>query len=114
MPDEIDDLIHKVREDGPEVTTLACGILVRGPHPNPSRKGRLVLIMAGAESLGTGAACLAATASSRIELVGEKLAEKKINLADKNSKFWVLVQGKHNDEGMLDEQDVSVVDCGSL
>lgn len=102
------------RRNGPQVTTVACGILVRGPHPDPDKKGRLVLIMAGPESLGTGAACLAATASSRIELVREELAKKKIDLADKTSKFWVLVRGKCNNEGMLNEEDVTVLDCGLL
>jgi hypothetical protein len=99
-------------EGKPMVTTVACGILVRGPHP--TREGRLALIMAGPESLGTGAACLAATASSRIELVRDALSKKGIRLADKKARFWVLVRGEHNSQGMLDEEGVSVLDCGPL
>ena len=43
------------------------GLIVRGPHPKHPR--RMVTIMAGPHSLGTGAACLAATKS---HLVGDR------------------------------------------
>jgi len=85
------------------------GIIVRGPHPR--HPGRLVLITAGAHSLGTGAACLAATRSILIQKIRSKLPEGV--LEDKASTFWVLVKGKANSkDGLLDLEDVSIEEAG--
>lgn len=86
------------------------GILVRGPHPD--HQHRMVLIMAGAHSVGTGAACLAATRSAFIRQIKEKLPEG--TLADKKRAFWALVKGKLSDdeEGLLDMKGVEIVEVG--
>ncbi len=94
------------------MTTVDCGLLLRAPHPR--RPGRLVLIMAGPESLGTGTACLAATHSSCIEMVKAALFAKGIPLADKSIPFWVLLRGENGQDGMLDPKNVAVLECGGL
>lgn len=85
------------------------GILVRGPHPR--HPDRLVLVMAGPHSVGTGAACLAATRSLFIRQIKEMLPEG--TLADKRRAFWVLVKGKLNrPNGMLDMDGVNIEEAG--
>ena len=86
------------------------GIIVRGPHPdNPDR---LVLIMAGPHSLGTGAACLAVTKSPLIQQIKAALPSG-VDIAEKRRTFWVLVQGKaRDDDGHLDVEGVKVVEAG--
>ena len=88
------------------------GILVRAPHPNHPE--RIVLIMAGAHSLGSGAACIAATNSQKINDIQTRLrAHHRVNLADKSCAFWALVEGNSNDiDGGLDESGVRVVHVG--
>ena len=85
------------------------GLLVRGPHPIfPSR---LVMIIAGAHSLGTAAASLAATRSGIIERIHAKLPDGVME--NKNSTFWALVKGTVSPEDlMLDEAGVTVEDVG--
>ncbi len=93
------------------VHTLDHGIIVRGPHPHHPR--RLVLIMAGAHSLGSGAACLAATRSPLILKIKESLQSKNVDIADKKRTFWVLVKGEANKtDGLLDVEGVSIVETG--
>jgi hypothetical protein len=83
------------------------GIVVRAPHPD--YPGRMVLILAGAHSLGTAAACLAATRSPLIR----EIKAKGIDLADKKQAFWVLVRGTANPKDyLLDEEGVTVVEAG--
>jgi hypothetical protein len=83
------------------------GLIVRGPHPRHS--GRLVMILAGSHSLGTGAACLAATRSPLIR----QIKGKGIDIADKKLSFWALVKGKANtDDCLLDLKGVEVVEAG--
>jgi len=93
------------------IHTLDHGIIIRGPHPkNPNR---IVLIMAGAHSLGTGAACLAATRSSLIREIQSALPKKE-DLADKNKTIWVLVQGKASEkDNLLDADGVSILRAGT-
>lgn len=87
------------------------GIIVRGPHPFCSN--RVVLIMAGAHSLGTGAACLAATRSVLLRKVKQALPES-VDFADKSQPFWVLVKGTGSKtDRLLDEADVQIVEAGS-
>ncbi|MBI4473320.1 MAG: hypothetical protein HY646_11680 [Acidobacteria bacterium] len=66
------------------------GLILRGPHP--FHRKRMVTIMAGTRSLGTGAACLAATSSDLIRQTAQKL-EGKADLADRDRMIWVLVKG---------------------
>ncbi|MBL8761326.1 MAG: hypothetical protein JNL50_08500 [Phycisphaerae bacterium] len=93
---------------GAEVTE-DWGLLVRGPHPQHPK--RQVLILAGPRSIGTGAACLAAT---RSELVSE-IAKKLHGLADLTTRdraIWALVHGKTSEDGHLDAANVTVQDAG--
>lgn len=92
------------------------GIVVRGPHPK-YQENRLVLIMAGPHSLGTGAACLAATRSPLIQEIGRRLKEEcDVNLADKDKTIWALVKGNlrrsRSGGALLDVKDVSVQEVG--
>ena len=84
------------------------GIIVRGPHPD--HPDRIVLIMAGPHSLGTGAACLAATRSPLIQEIKDALPEGVIE--DKQRTFWVLVRGVGGEDGLLDMEGVSIVEAG--
>jgi hypothetical protein len=85
------------------------GIVVRSAHPDlPADSGRLVVILAGGHSLGTGAACLAATRSSTIRAIREKLP-KTHDFEDKTRAFWALIKGTAASDHMLDEAGVEVV-----
>ncbi len=85
------------------------GLIVRSPHPDlPADAGRLVVILAGARTLGTGAACLAATRSALIREIREKLP-KTHQFEDKTHAFWALIKGTAGSDGMLDEACVEVV-----
>jgi hypothetical protein len=85
------------------------GLVFRGPHP--AHPDRLALVMAGAHSLGTGAACLAATRSSLIQEIRTKLPPG--TLEDKTSTFWALVKGTVNrDDFLLDEDGVTIEEAG--
>jgi hypothetical protein len=101
--------IEKIGPDKADVWTQDYGIIVRGPHPQ--HPDRLVLIIAGAHSLGTGAACLAATRSALIKQIKEKLPEGA--LEDKTRTFWVLVKGRASGrDHLLDEDGVSIEEAG--
>jgi hypothetical protein len=93
---------------GEDVWVEDYGIIVRGPHPKFPE--RLVMIMAGAKSLGTGAACFAATRSVFIQRIRSKLPEGV--LEDKTSSFWVLVKGTAARDGLLDADGVSIEEAG--
>lgn len=94
---------------GKQIWVEDYGIIIRGPHP--IHPDRLVLIMAGAHSLGTGAACIAATYSPSIKKIQNSLPE--MVLADKSKSFWVLVKGEASKkDGLLDHDSVTIVDCG--
>jgi hypothetical protein len=90
------------------VWTTDYGIIVRGPHPE--HPGRSILVMAGSHSLGTGAACLAATRSSLIHEIRRKLPPGV--LENKSVAFWALVKGSVNRKGfLLDDSGVSIVEA---
>jgi hypothetical protein len=103
----------ETRRIGPKkevVHTVDHGIIVRGPHPD--YPDRLVLIMAGNHSLGSGAACLAATRSPLIQQINDLLPPKK-NIAKKDITFWALVRGEVSKrDSLLDMEDVKVVEAG--
>ena len=101
----MEDLLH----GGSQTWTEDYGLIVRGPHP--FHDGRLVLVVAGAHSLGTGAACMAATRSDLIRQIRTALPEGI--LQDKRSRFWVLVKGRVNrQDGLLDPEGVTVEEAG--
>jgi nucleoside 2-deoxyribosyltransferase len=85
------------------------GLIVRGPHPRHPR--RTVTIMAGPHSLGTGAACLAATKSKLVREISKRFAGV-IDLTARNRTFWVLVKGKPGADDHLDAENVSIIDGG--
>ncbi len=69
---------------GPEKGTIHTkdyGLVIRCPHPRYS--DRIIVIMAGAHSLGTGGACMAATRSVLIQQLREALPNKS-DFSDQN------------------------------
>ncbi len=109
--DAVLDEVHTV--DGTATVFVEdWGIVVRGPHRD--HPDRLVLVMAGGHSLGTGAACLAATRSPLIKQIAMRRKDKcDADLADKRAAFWVLVRGKASaSDTLLDMEGVSVEDVG--
>lgn len=103
----------ETRRIGPKkdiVHTVDHGIVVRGPHPDYS--DRLVMIMAGSHSLGTGAACLAATRSILIQQIKDALPAGA-DFADKKLTFWALVRGAVSKrDSLLDMEDVKIMEAG--
>jgi hypothetical protein len=91
------------------IWTSDYGIIVRAPHPK--YPGRIILIIAGAHSLGTGAACVASTRSCYIKKICTKLPSKV--LEDKKSCFWVLVKGNvDRKDFLLNEDDIQIEEAG--
>ena len=85
------------------------GLVIRSPYP--IFPDRLVAIMAGAHSMGSGAACLAATRSLLIRAIREKLPSDR-NFEDKRNTFWALVHGEAAEDGLLDETGVRIEEAG--
>jgi len=111
-PVALGENVRPVGSEGLQVHVEDWGLVLRGPHPH--RKKRIALLLAGAHSLGTGAACLAATRSGLIERIERKLAPD-VTLADKHRTIWALVKGHINDaDGHLDEDGVTVCDAGAI
>jgi len=91
--------------------TKDYGIIVRGPHPDHS--DRLLMVMAGPHSLGTGAACLAATRSPLIQEIKARLAAIDVKLTDRDQAFWVLVSGRlKRQENIIEMGDVTIEEVG--
>ena len=87
------------------------GIIIRGPHPE--HPGRIIMVMAGPHSLGTGAACLAATRSPLIQQIRDALPDG-VDLADKDRTIWALVRAEANRKDyLLDLEGVTVVEAGA-
>lgn len=87
------------------------GLILRGPHPR--HEGRHVLVLAGTRSLGTGAACLAATLTEFIEEIRGGLPGD--GLEDKTNVVWALVKGKPDPlDGHVSPKYVSIEDMGVL
>lgn len=110
---DVQILPHKKRDTGGSEGVVPIedyGIIVRGPHP--SFPDRLITIMAGPHSLGTGAACIAATRSALIRRISELLPGSE-GIVDKRGTFWVLVKGVASDEDeLLDVDGVTVEEAG--
>lgn len=95
---------------GPLVATLDHGIILRAPHP--TFPDRIMMLMAGPHSLGTGAACLAATSSRLIAQIQEKLPQG-VRLGDKKRAIYALVQGRVSEsDGHLDPEGVRILEAG--
>jgi hypothetical protein len=111
--EELESRVEQIGDPPETIFTRDHGIVVRGPHPE--HPDRMVLIMAGAHSLGTGAACLAATRSSTIAQIREKLPGYPDSnvLADKDHTLWALVRGEVNrTDYLLDADGVEVIEAG--
>jgi hypothetical protein len=101
-----------VEIEGWKVHTVDYGLIVRGPHPK--FPGRIAMVMAGAHSLGSGAACLAATNSRLISLIQEKLP-KDVRLADKQRTIYAYVKGTVDEsDHHLYAEGVEVLEAGEL
>ena len=85
------------------------GLIVRGPHP--VHKDRMVMILAGPHSLGTGAACLAATKSPLIRKISDRLGGEA-QLMARDQALWVLVKGMPDINAHLYTEGVSIVNAG--
>ena len=105
----VEGRLEDLKGSGKPIWTEDYGLIVRGPHP--FHRGRLVMVVAGAHSLGTGAACIAATRPERIREIKNSLPDGV--LEDKNSRFWVLVKGAVNrEDGLLDPTGVTIQEAG--
>jgi hypothetical protein len=101
-------LTSRERKDG---WRADYGLLVRGPHP--WAPGRIITIMAGGRSTGSGAACLASTQPELIRKL--RSTYPQINLEDKTQTFWALVSGKFRDpDRLLHWADVTIEDAGVI
>jgi len=77
----------------------------------PQWPGRTVMILAGAHSLGTAAACMAATRSEIIEAIAARLGDVDLSQTDRT--IWVLVKGTTpRPDWHLDPENVTVLDAG--
>jgi len=85
------------------------GLIIRGPHPK--HRSRMVLIMAGPHSLGTAAACLAATRSGLIREIAKHF-EGGTGLLRRDATIWTLACGKADNEGHIMPENVSVLGAG--
>jgi hypothetical protein len=85
------------------------GLIVRGPKPG--HPGRMLTVLAGAHSLGTGAACLAATKSDLVEKIQKQLGSK-CDLSTCEQTMWALVKGVSDGDRHIDAKGVSIVDAG--
>ena len=110
------ELPHKMKnlEDGTPYHKLDCGLLVRAPHPRHS--DRLVVLMAGPHSLGSGAAGMAATNARLIQQLQDRLQQDcGVELADKSKPVWALLEATANrKDGGLKVKNVKIKEVGVL
>lgn len=85
------------------------GLILRGPHPRHAN--RMVMILAGARSVGTGAACLAATRTPLVRQIADRLL-CKAELGEHDKTIWVLVKGTTDRDRYIDQDNVTIVDAG--
>jgi hypothetical protein len=101
-----------VRPSPSDKLTEDFGLIIRGP--NPRFPARLVTILAGPHSYGTGAACIAATNSSLIRQIAAKLRNGMLALADHSQTIWVLVSARPDPkDSHIDPDGVSIVASGT-
>jgi hypothetical protein len=103
----------KTKAVGPDrsvVHVVDHGLVLRTPHP--CFPDRIMMLMAGPHSLGTGAACLAATNSRLIAAIQETLP-KGVRLGDKKRAIYALVQGRITEsDNHLDAENVRIIEAG--
>ncbi len=81
------------------------GLLMRGPHPR--YPNRIVTVIAGPRSLGTLAACMAATRSDLVRNIANSC-----DLTDRSQTIWALVKGVCHRPWHVDPDEVVIVDAG--
>lgn len=86
------------------------GLVIRGPHPRHPH--RMVTILAGPHSMGTGAACLAATRTELIRKIDQRLAGT-VDLTMRDKPIWILVKGAGGKDGHIDQEGVEIVNAGT-
>jgi hypothetical protein len=69
-------------------------------------------VVAGARSLGTGVACIAATKSKFIHHLREMLPHRE-DLSDKKRTVRALVPGTASPDGLLDESGIEIPRAGT-
>ena len=70
------------------------GLFLRGPHPK--HEGRIIMILAGMRSLGTGGVCLAVTRPRLIQRLSDKLGLG--NLSNREKVIWALIRATPDPE----------------
>jgi hypothetical protein len=93
------------------LVTKDFGLVFRARRPE--FKNRVVIFMAGAHSLGTGAACSAATRTQDVAQISNRL--KPGSLITKNDVSWALVEGtRGGGTGAPDQLEARGIDTGTL
>jgi hypothetical protein len=85
------------------------GLILRAR--NPKSEGRVIMVMAGAHSLGTGAACQIATRTRDVAEISKKL--KAGMLENKADVLWILVEGSVPDTSNPDQFEAKVIEVGT-
>lgn len=97
----------KAERDTGEIHVEDYGIIMRGPHPQ--HPGRMLMVIAGAHSLGTAAASIAATRSIHVR----EIKNRGIDISNRSLSFWVLVRGiESKRDGLLDVEGVTIEETG--
>lgn len=78
---------------------------------HPKFTNRVIIVMAGAHSLGTGAACLVATRTRDVAEISNRL--KAGELENNNDVLWALVEGTIRDTATPDQFESRVIDAGT-
>lgn len=86
------------------------GLILRGPHPKFPK--RTVIILAGPHSLGTGAACLAATKSQLVSDIGKALTGV-VDLATRDRTLWILLKAAIGPDDHIDSEQIKIVEAGA-
>jgi hypothetical protein len=89
------------------------GLIIRYPRHDFTNE-HLITILAGARSLGTGTACVAATNPEVIKIIRQRIFNTygADLITEKNIGFWVLLSGSSNNEDMhLSYDTIKVIDC---
>ncbi len=105
--------LSEVGENGVFLVKEDHGLIIR--HPRIDISGDyMLMIIAAAHSLGTGAASVAATTPRYIKMIRDLLKFKAGAdvMPDKSVGFWAVVKGVVADDNQLDKQNIEIVDCG--
>jgi len=100
---------HRKAAWPPEKPFGDIGLIVRGPHPR--FQNRMVTILAGPHSGGTGGACLAATNSKKIQVIADRLPQG-VDLATRERTVWVQVRVEPAEDHYISEAGVTIERVG--